>query len=35
MNHVVPVQVSWIFRSAVWHPRPFRNPCDLLEKHGS
>ena len=28
MNQVVPVQVLRISRSAVWHPRPFRNPCD-------
>ena len=35
MNHVVPVQVSRISRSAVWHPRPFRNPCDWSENTGS
>ena len=35
MNHTVPVQVSRMSRKAVWHPRPFRNPCDPLEKHGS
>jgi hypothetical protein len=35
MNHTVPVQVSRISRKAVWHPRPFRNPCDRDENDGS
>ena len=32
INHVVPVQVSFIFRSAVWHPRSLRNPCDMVRE---
>ena len=34
MNHTVPVQASRTSRSAVWHPRPFRNPCDRSENDG-
>ena len=35
MNQVVPVQVLSISRSAVWHPRTFRKPCELSENCGS
>ena len=34
-NQVVPVHVLWMSRSAVWHPRFFRNPWDHLENRGS
>ena len=35
MNQVVPVQVRATSRSAVWQPRPGRNPCDRSENVGS
>src|SRR6266536_284058 len=35
MNQVVPVHVEAISSSAVWQPRPVRNPCDLGENCGS
>ena len=35
MNQVVPVQVLATSRSAVWQPRPGRNPWDRSENCGS
>ena len=35
MNQVVPAQVFATSRSAVWQPRPGRNPCERSEKQGS
>ena len=35
MNHVVPVQVRSMSRSAVWHPRLGRNPWEWPENVGS
>jgi hypothetical protein len=35
MNQVVPVQVLATSRSAVWHPRRGRKPCEQLENCGS
>src|SRR5262249_40985689 len=34
-NQVVPVQVTAALRSAVWQPRPGRNPCEWSENLGS
>ena len=35
MNQAVPVQVWATSRSAVWQPRPGRNPWDRSENVGS